>query len=88
VYSPTSPAYSDQEDWKTVTPPVVERSKAWDLQFELIQEIKKDLDGWDTAVETSGDELEAKEMEHNDNLKGQHDARVIYEFEVNKLKSM
>jgi len=81
VYSPT---YSDQEDWGTFTPPVVERSKTWDLQFELIQEIKKDLDGWDTAVETSGDELEAKKWSTMTIYRGQNDARVIYEFEVNK----
>jgi len=86
--SPTSPSHSDQDGWETCTPPIIERSKAWDLQFELIQEIKKDLDVWDVAVETRGDELEAKKIDHNDNLKGQYDARVMYDLEVTKLKAM
>jgi len=60
----------------------------WNLQFDLIQEMKTDLDGWNLAVETSNDELEAKRVEHDDNLRGQYDAQVQYDYEVEKLKNM
>jgi len=50
--------------------------------------MKTDLDGWNLAVETSNDELEAKRVEHDDNLRGQYDAQVQYDYEVEKLKNM
>jgi len=85
---PTSPTPSDLDGWEDFSPPIVLRSRLWDLQFELIQEIKADLDGWNVAVETSSNELEVKKVEHNDNLRGQHNAQEMYDYEVAKLKAM
>jgi len=85
---PTSPTPSDLDGWEVFSPPIVLRSKLWDLQFELIQEIKTDLDGWTLAVETSSDELEVERVEHNDNLRGQYKAQEMYDYEVAKLKNM
>jgi len=86
--TPTSPTHSDLDGWETFSPPYVSRSRLWDLQFELIKEIKADLNGWNLTVETSSDELEVKRVERDDNLRGQYNAQEMYDYEVAKLKDM
>jgi len=88
VYFPVSPSWADDEDWEEVQPPVIDQNEAWDKQFELVHEIRKELEGWDEAVITNGEELANKPWEHNQDLKGQDDAFMYYQFELNKLRSM